>query len=128
MVKKLALAVGLGAFLLSGAVVYAAADPVAGCKNSKLKATGKKASDVLKSFGKNIKKPNGTKLAGDVSKAESKFTKSFTKAEAKAAGLCPTSGDSGSIEAKVNAFALDVLAELGSPSGAFIAQTSGALD
>jgi hypothetical protein len=67
-------------------------------------------------------------LAADVSKAESKFTKGFTKAEDKAAGACPTSGDSGSIESKVNAFVLDVIAELGSPSGAFIGSATSALD
>ncbi|MHC4984483.1 MAG: hypothetical protein ACYTF6_15115 [Planctomycetota bacterium] len=67
-------------------------------------------------------------MAADVSKAESKFTKGFTKAEDKAAGACPTSGDSGSIESKVNAFVLDVIAELGSPSGAFIGSATSALD
>jgi hypothetical protein len=62
----------------------------------------------MKAFGKNIKKPNAAKLATDVSKAESKYTKAFTKAEAKDG--CPTSGDAEIMEFKVNALVTDVVA------------------
>jgi hypothetical protein len=129
MLKKLALALGLGAFLLSGTtLVYAAADPAASCKNAKLKGTGKKAFDLLKALGKNIKKPDDAKLAGGVSKAQSKFTKSFTKAENK--GGCETTADSDAIEMKTDEFVADVIAELdgGSPSGAFLDSATGLLD
>jgi hypothetical protein len=111
MVRNLALAIGLGAFLIAG-TAHAAVDPALTCKNNKAKATGKKASDVMKAFGKNIKKSNATKLGADISKAESKFTKAFTKAEAKAGGLCLTSGDSGSIEDKVNALVAEIIGSM----------------
>jgi hypothetical protein len=127
MIKHLALALGLGMFLLSGSVVMAATDPADACKDAKLKTTGKKASGVLKALGKNIKKPNPAKLGSDISKAQSKMTKGFVKAEGK--GGCDTTGDVGAVEAKVDAFALDVIGELSpSPSGAFLDAPAGALD
>ncbi len=51
------------------------------CREAKDKAAGKKASDLLKAFGKNQKIPNVSKLAQDISKAQSKFTKAFGKAD-----------------------------------------------
>jgi len=128
MIRNLALALGIGMFLMAG-TVYAGVDPAALCKEKKLKSTGKKAFDLLKSFGKNIKKPDAAKLASGISKADSKFTKGFVKAESK--GACLTSGDSGAIEGKVDAFTLDVLCELDpgcSPSGAFLDASYGTLD
>jgi len=124
MVKSLLLALGLGVFLLAGTA--GAADPEALCKDAKLKATGKKAFGILKSFGKNIKKPDAVKLAEGIAKAQSKFTKGFTVAEGK--GGCLTTGDAAAIEDKVDAFAADVIEELGSPSGAFIDASGGTLD
>jgi hypothetical protein len=127
MIKHLALALGLGVFLLSGSVALAATDPADACKDTKLKTTGKKAADVLKALGKNIKKPDVAKLNGSISKAQSKMTKGFVKAESK--GGCDTTGDVGAIESKVDAFALDVIGELSpSPSGAFLDAPAGALD
>ena len=128
MIRNLAMALGVGLFLIAG-TVHAGVDPVALCKEKKLKSTGKEAFDLLKSFGKNIKKPDGAKLASGISKAESKFTKGFDKAESKCA--CLTSGDSGDIQVKVDAFTLDVLCELDpdcSPSGAFLDASHGTLD
>ena len=98
-------------------------------KNDKLKGTGKKAADLLKALGKNIKKPNQAKLDADVAKGRSKFTKSFTKAENK--GGCETTGDADEIELKTDEFIADVIAELdpsGSPSGAFLDTARGILD
>jgi hypothetical protein len=107
-------AVALGALLFAGAAQEGvAADAL--CKQKKAKATGKKASDILKAFGKNVKKSNADKLAADVSKAESKFTKAFTKAES--SGTCATSGDSGAIEDKVNALAAQVIEDVGPTCG-----------
>jgi hypothetical protein len=126
MIRNLALALGLGMFLMAG-ISYAAVLPENTCKDSKLKFTGKKAFDLLKAYGKNIKKNPDTNLSKNVSKAESKFTKAFSKAESKGAGACLTSGDVGVIENKVDAFVLDVIAEL-SPSGAFIDASYGSLD
>jgi hypothetical protein len=100
----------VGVFIAAGSPAHAGSDPGAVCKEKKAKATGKKASDLLKAFGKNVKKPNATKLGQAVSKAQSKFTKGFTKAESKDG--CWTSGDSGTIEAKVDAFVGDVTATM----------------
>jgi cysteine-rich repeat protein len=83
----------------------AADDGGARCKDAKAKAVGKKAAALLKAVGKNTKKSNPLKLAADISKAQSKFTKSFNKAESK--GGCLTTGDVTAIEAKVDAFVND---------------------
>ncbi len=114
MVKTLALAMSLGALLIAG-TAQAGVPGDALCKEKKAKATGKKASDLLKAFGKNVKAPDPTKLAADVSKAESKFTKGFTKAEDPDA--CLTTGDSGAIEAKVNALVQDLVANIAPSCG-----------
>ncbi len=84
---------------------YAGTDPGASCKDAKAKAAGKKAGALLKAIGKNEKKQGLAKLAQAVSKAQSKFTKSFVKAEAK--GGCLTTADAATIEAKVDAFVDD---------------------
>jgi hypothetical protein len=114
MVRTLALAMSLGALLIAG-TAQAGVPGDALCKEKKAKATGKKASDLLKAFGKNVKTPDPTKLAADVSKAESKFTKGFLKAEEK--GKCVTSEDSGAIEAKVNALVYDLVANIAPSCG-----------
>jgi hypothetical protein len=66
---------------------------------------------LLKAYGKNIKKPNPAKLASDISKAQSKFTKGFVKAESK--GGCVTTGDAATIEAKTDAFVAGNVADCG---------------
>jgi len=127
MIKRIALALGLGVFLM-GTAAYAGVPPDAICKDKKAKETGKKVLGKLKAFGKNQKAPNVSKLNSDLSKANSKFTKGFSKAEDP--GGCATNGDADDIEAKVDAFVQDVTDELlfGSPSGAFVDGTSGSLD
>jgi len=65
---------------------------------------------LLKTFMNNEKRPSSDKLAKQISKAESKFTKAFTKAELK--GGCVTSGDSAAIEAEVDGFVATVLRQL----------------
>jgi hypothetical protein len=102
MLIRAAVAIALGIFIAADSAAQAGVNPRAVCKEKKAKAAGKKTADLLKAFGKNTKKPNGAKLDSDISKARSKFTKGFTKAEA--TGTCPTSGDSGTIAAKVDAF------------------------
>ena len=102
MVRKLALAISFGAFIVASTAAHAGVPGDALCKEQKSKAAGKKTFDLLKAFGKNIKKANDAKLDLDISKAESKFTKGFSKAESK--GQCVTSDDSGAIEAEVNGF------------------------
>jgi beta-glucosidase len=107
MLSKLAVAVALGVFFCAGSPAQGAGDLAANCKEAKAKTAGKKAFDLLKAFGKNGKKPNHAKLAGDVSKAQSKFTKGFSKAES--SGACRTTADTEAMEAKVDAFVDDVL-------------------
>ena len=86
------------AFLaLSAPAVYAGTDPAAGCTDAKAKAAGKKASDLLKAFGKNLKKADPLKLSSAISKAQSKLTKAFAKAESK--GGCVTMADVATVEA-----------------------------
>jgi hypothetical protein len=127
MARKLIVAVAVGTLVLGGALAHAGTDPADACKDSKAKATGKKAFNLLKAYGKNHKKPNPVKLGSDVSKAQSKFTKSFVKAEGK--GGCLTVTDSTAIEMKVDAFVVDVIEEVSpSPSGAFLDAMGGALD
>ena len=70
---------------------------------------------LILAFGKNLKTPNVGKLASDISKAQSKFTKGFTKAEFSGSGAskgCQTIEDADDIEAKVDAFVVDVLDDL----------------
>jgi hypothetical protein len=110
MTKRLLGILVIAFFTLGGTAADAGVAASALCKDKKGNATGKKASGILKAFGKNLKVPNTAKLALDISKAQSKFTKGFTSAEA--AGGCQTTGDSGAIEAKVDAFADDVLGGL----------------
>jgi hypothetical protein len=127
--RTLIVALAVGTFLLAGASAQAGVDPQDACKDSKAKTTGKKAADLLKAYGKNIKKSDPTKLSASVSKAQSKFTKGFNKAESKSG--CQTTGDSGAIELKVDAFVFDVVEEINpqsSPSGGFLDVTGGAID
>jgi hypothetical protein len=112
MMRTLALVIGLGAFLVAGPV-QAGTDPADSCRDSKAKTAGKKASGLLKAYGKNIKKPNPVKLGQDVSKAQSKFTKGFVKAESK--GGCSTTGDAATMEAKIDAFVDDAINDIDPP-------------
>jgi hypothetical protein len=80
MFRRLVFAIALGVFVCAGSPAQAAGDLAATCKEAKARTAGKKAFDLLKAFGKNGKKPDAAKLAGDVSKAQSKFTKGFGKA------------------------------------------------
>jgi hypothetical protein len=115
MIKKVVLALGLGVFLAAGSTANAGVALNATCKDAKLKGMGTDSLNLLKAFGANIKLPNLGKLGTDISKAQSKMTKAFTKAEFAASGSskgCDTIEDVDEIEAKVEAFAEDVLDEL----------------
>jgi M6 family metalloprotease-like protein len=78
---------------------------VAKCKRVKLGATASKVRDLLRIIGQDQIRPDAEKLAGRVSKAQSKFTKAFTSAERNG---CRTIGDVSAIEGKVDAFVADV--------------------
>jgi hypothetical protein len=116
--------------IVVGSVAHAGVNPAAACKEKKAKATGKKAFDHFKAYGKDAKKPNGEKLAADISKSESKFEKAFSKAEAN--GECNLEGDAAALEAKVDDFVRDILCggpvsqeTVTIPSGAAPAETPG---
>jgi cysteine-rich repeat protein len=110
MQRKLVVAIGLAVFVCAGSPAHGGVDLAAACKEAKAKATGRKAADLLEAHGKNRKRPNPPKLVSDVSKAQSKFTRAFSGAEAK--GRCATVGDAGAVEAKVDAFLTDAIGEL----------------
>lgn len=119
------------AVALGSTAAQAAIEKAALCQDKKVKATGKNSLDLLKAFGKNGKRPNTVKLDTDISKAQSKITKLFTRAEFTRSGdsrECDTVGDVGAIESKVELFVQDVLDELTpSPSGAFVDAPSATL-
>lgn len=96
--------------LTSGPTSLAGADAAAVCKQKKAKAAGNKVGDLVKAFGLNCRKPNALRLASDVSKAQSKFTSRFAKADSK--GGCLTTGDAATVEAVVDAFVADAVAKV----------------
>lgn len=121
------LIVGLLGGLVAVSAGHAAVEPENLCKDKKLKAAGKKVLARVKAFGKDGKRPDGAKLARDLSKAESKFQKAFTKAEL---GTCSSEGDAAKVEAQVDDFVRDLLCDgpfsqetVTIPSGATPAQT-----
>ena len=113
MVQHLLGLVVVAAFVLgTTSVTDAAVDPGNLCKDKKAKAVGKATLDLLKAFGKNVKKTNLGKLGSDVSKAKSKLTKGFTKAEFTGKGNfrgCLTTEDVDVIEAKVEMLVLETI-------------------
>jgi hypothetical protein len=85
-------------------------EPADSCKDAKAKAVGKKTADVLTAYGKNLKKFDPAKLAAGVSKAQSKLTKAFVKAEGK--GGCATTGDTAVLESKVDAMSFAIMEDV----------------
>jgi hypothetical protein len=98
------------ALLATASPVAAGVQPAATCADAKVRATGKASLDVAKAFGKNKKKPNGGRLAGDLSKARSRVTKRFAAAEDR--GGCLATGDAPTMEVKVDAFVAEVIGDL----------------
>src|SRR5689334_12549099 len=82
------------------------------CQASKAKAAGKKAGAKAKCQSKAISKGDPVDPACST-KAETKFSSSFAKAEAKPP--CATTGDAAAIEGKVDAFIADLGTTLGGP-------------
>ena len=92
--KRLALAMAM-AVLVAAAPASAGVEPANLCKEAKYKAAGKKAFDLLKVFGKNTKKADTAKLVEDIAKAQSSFTREFSKADT--LGPCPFPGDAADV-------------------------------
>jgi len=101
----------LGAFVLAVTPAWAAADLAVKCREFKAKQAGKKAATLTKSFGKNIKSPNDATLSAAISKAHSKFSIGFAKAESK--GGCRVTGNSDAIERQVDTLVFSIIEELG---------------
>ena len=114
MTRTVLAAIMMGALLAAG-MAQAGATADARCKEKKAKAAGKRAADLMKAFGKNMKKRDTVELAQDVSKADSKFAKSFEKADKK--GGCETSGDAGAIETKVDVLVFEMVATMAPSCG-----------
>ncbi len=92
------------------------------CSAGKKKCVANKVKGILGCYGKDATKPDPTALLACIQKAQAKYsggidpTKGcFAKLEAKVPNDCLTTGDSGALEAKVDAFALDVKTELSGP-------------
>lgn len=116
MLKKVILAAGLAAFIVSAVPV--SAQTIQKCRASKSKCICKKTCDRMKAISKNEAKPDPAKFAAANAKLESKFTSCVNKAIAK--GGCPPGASTATLEAKVDAFVASAFAEIGSPSGAFV--------
>ena len=110
MISRLVLSISLCIFIAVGSTAHAGVEPGNLCKEKKAKEAGAKAFGLLKALGKNLKKPDPIRLAWDISKARSKFTKGFEKAEA--TGGCETTEDSDAIEAKVDALVFEMVANI----------------
>jgi hypothetical protein len=85
------------------------------CKQKKARELGKHTFGLARAFGKNLKTPNAAKLISDVSKARSKLTRRFTRAEFDGTGTsrgCDTVGDVGTLEGKVDIVVEDTLDEI----------------
>jgi len=106
------LTLGLALAINLLAVGTAAAGPTAAekCSAAKIKEAGKYGFCRLKAESKAIKKGE----APDYSKCDSKFPQQWMKAETKAGGECPTSGDEAAIQAQVTAHT-DALVQLLAP-------------
>jgi len=75
--------------LLATDPLSAATDPTVKCETGKVKSAGKYAACRLKTEAKARKKG----VVADMSKCDAKLTKKWNKAEAKADGACPVTGD-----------------------------------
>jgi hypothetical protein len=106
------------------------------CSAGKKKCVANKVKAILGCYGKNATKPDPVALAACIQKAQDKYSGGlvpakgcFAKLEAKTPNDCLTTGDSAALEAKVDAFAVDVTAELGNagpPPPTFLDYTTAA--
>jgi hypothetical protein len=97
------------AIFVLGVLAAGSAHAQAKCQASKMKAAGKKASCLLGLHAKSVGK-NAPIDPEKVTKCETKFTSSFTKAESKPP--CATAGDAATIETKVDRFVDQIAANL----------------
>lgn len=114
------LVMGLAGFAVIGlhlpAEVAAAVAPADKCEATKAKTAGKHAKCRSGVYSSAIKKGEASDAA-KLLKCSDKITVSFTKAEDKAAGACPTTDDATAVEDVVDACVDGVLADLGGVPG-----------
>jgi hypothetical protein len=89
-----------------------AADPAVTCKTSKMVRAGTYDLCVLKATALALKQGA---VAPDLSRCDAKFAAAWAKVDAKAGGLCPTSGDADAIAAQVRNDASAIVAALMPP-------------
>src|SRR5262245_21373363 len=101
---------GLCVTLVGALDTHAASDAIARCQQSKLKAAGKAAEGLLKSYGSNATFPDVARLRAAITKYEDKFESAFEKAEAR--GGCPPEGEEATIKGQVEALVTDAVCSL----------------
>jgi hypothetical protein len=89
----------LGVLLIAGPA--GAVDPGPKCEADKLKEAGKYGFCRLKAESKYAKTGNALKYAQDLEKCDTKYSEKWGKAETKAAGDCPTSGDEAAMQEQI---------------------------
>ncbi len=99
--------IGLG-LVLGFPTNVQAGDPAVKCGADKVRETAKYSACLLQAESRATRKG----LVPDFSKCDSKFSQKWQKAETKAGGACLTNGDEAVIQAQVQQFVDDVLAEL----------------
>ena len=117
MLKRLMGILAVGVLALSATAASAGVAKNDLCAAKKEAEVGKNVLGLLKAFGKNNKVPNTAKLSDEISKAQSKITKGFTKAEFTRNGddkgcAVGSVGDVGAIEDKAEGLVQDVLDDL----------------
>lgn len=85
-----------------------AVDPADACKADKMRRAGLYDLCLLKARSKALKKG----IAPNLGRCDAQFAAGWAKAEAKAAGACPTTGDAATLAARVNADVAGVIAAL----------------
>jgi arylsulfatase A-like enzyme len=103
---------------MPGADAHAGFDPALLCKERKAKAVGKYGVELLRAHGRNVKRANPARLCADASRARSKLTRAFTKAEFGSDGQprgCDILGDVAAIEAMAAAFVADAVETIAPP-------------
>jgi hypothetical protein len=104
-------AVAAGVLAL-GAAAALAADPAVTCKTRKMIRSGTYDLCVLKATALALKEGA---TAPDLSRCDAQFDRTWARAEMKAGGLCPTSGDASAIAAQVRSDANAIVAALMPP-------------
>ncbi|HYD48927.1 MAG TPA: hypothetical protein VEB21_11295 [Terriglobales bacterium] len=105
------------ALLSLGAHAAYAVDPAANCEATKNKESAEYALCLQKAQATFVKRGDAAKLAAAIAKCEASLAASFTKAEARADGACPTTGDAATVKTFMDAQADEMSNYLGGDNG-----------